>query len=318
MDSAAFDASLSAAWEVHAQDPRGVAAGLDGLLAQVDQAEPLSRLCGLALHVWGEHLGAWPEALAWLDRARAATAGWASPEAAAAAPVLDQGERLMRLCLGLVAPSVPTTAETPWASALAGLGASDQLRLLVGAANQLGSRPGGPWLAVASRLLAATAVPAAALPDTDPAVRHWAAQSNNLAGNLREQAPLAAEAAALMCCAAETACQAWSRAGTWLQVERAEYLLAQCLLTAGQPAQALVHARTCADIVAREGQVPLEAFFAAEVVALAAHACGDGPAWTAALQQAEAAYAALPDADRPWCDATWAQLRAQQAPSAAG
>ena len=96
----------------------------------------------------------------------------------------------------------------------------------------------------------------------------------------------------------------WERAGTWLEVERAEYRLALCWLAAGDPALGLQHARYCESIVQENGSAPLEVFFAAEALCLSARALGDTAVQAGAVATAQQAFEALPSDDQAWCRAT--------------
>ena len=160
----------------------------------------------------------------------------------------------------------------------------------------------------ASQLLQEAEAGAAALTNGDPAVRALAANSNNIAATLHDMAPLNPQRRDLMIRAAKLARTYWERAGTWLEVERAEYRLAMCWLAAGDPAEALKRARRCNFIVHENGSLPLEVFFAAEAICLAARAAGDDEASVAASENARQAFEALPANDQAWCRGTLDKL----------
>ena len=122
--------------------------------------------------------------------------------------------------------------------------------------------------------------------------------------------PLGPAQRELMIHAAQVARAQWERAGTWLEVERAEYRLALCWVVAGDPAQALQHARRCDSIVRENGSLPLEVFFAAEALCLPARALGDSALHAAAVGTARQAFDALPLDDQAWCRATLDKLNA--------
>ena len=169
-------------------------------------------------------------------------------------------------------------------------------------------QPGRPRHGPRSTLLTEAQALAADLPDDDPAVRVLAANSNNIAASLRDLAPLEPAPRELMLRAARAARTQWKRAGTWLEVERAEYRLAVCHLAAGDPVQALRHAELCDCVVRENGSAPLEVFFAAEALCLSARALGDAAAGTAHLAAARQAFDALPASDQAWCRATLDKL----------
>jgi len=145
-------------------------------------------------------------------------------------------------------------------------------------------------------------------PDVDPGVRSLAAFSNNIAGSLRELDPLSTEQRDVMIRAAQVARAQWERAGTWREVERAEYRLSVCWLAAGDAKRAMQHAKACDSIVQQNGSEPLELFFAAEALALPARALSDEQGHSKAIATAQAAFAALQPEDQAWCRATLEKL----------
>jgi hypothetical protein len=184
------------------------------------------------------------------------------------------------------------------------LGESDQCRAMVMAACNLAAID--PVRATA--LLEDAVVRASRLPDGDPGVRSLAAFGNDIAGTLRDLDPFSAEQRDLMIRSAQVARTQWERAGTWREVERAEYRLAVCWLAVGDAKRAMQHARTCNAIVQQNGSEPLELFFAAEALALSAHALGDELSYGRAIATAQAAFAALPPEDQAWCRTTLEKL----------
>lgn len=96
-----------------------------------------------------------------------------------------------------------------------------------------------------------------------------AACSNNVAAELRQGPRGDAARDALMLEAATLARRAWAAAGTWLQVQRAEYQLALCHAVLGQGEAALRHAGACLALCEAEGADAVERFFAHEALARA-------------------------------------------------
>jgi hypothetical protein len=240
----------------------------------------------LAHHVLGEHLRRWGEAIEFLN---ALGARGADGEVGAAA--LARCRASLHLC---------SNAKYE----LTALGESDRCRAYVMAACNLAAIDP----ARASTLLEEAVARAITMPDADPAVRSVAAFSNSIAGSLRELDPISAMHRELMIHAAQVARTHWGRAGTWREVERAEYQLSLCWLAAGDAKRAMEHAKTCDAIVQQNGDEPLEVFFAAETLALAACTLGDELAQSAAISKAKLAFAALPAQDQDWCRATLEKL----------
>lgn len=277
-----LDAFLDQAWSDHADHAPAVAARLPESLPLVADDDGVMRLAALTHHVLGEHLGRWPEGLAFL--AQLAERG---AHGAGGAASLARCEASLRLCAGL-------------ADERAAMTASDQCRVSAMAAGNLAAFD----TARSAQLLEDALARAGGLPDADPGVRALAANSNGIAASLQELAPLGPAQRELMLRAAQAARTQWERAGTWLEVERAEYRLALCWLAAGDAATALEHAQRCDAIVREHGAPPLELFFAAEALALPALALGDGASHASAAATARQAFAALAPDDQAWCRVT--------------
>jgi hypothetical protein len=282
---------LSRAWDRHADDPVGVLAELPAAAASATADGEIDRLLRLAHHIVGAHQGGPAE----LAAGRALLARLAALPAAG--PVAQASALAYGHALALTGDALhPLTA----------LPGSEAIRVRALAAANLAEREP----ARAGRLLtdASTAAEATALPDTDPAVRALAVAGNNIAAALQELPARDAAATALMLHAARLCLVFWRRAGSWLEEERAHYRLAVCAAAAGDAALAREHARACAAIVQREGDVALEAFFAHEAAALAEAAAGDSAARDQAVTQAHAAFERLAADDQAWCRETLLKL----------
>jgi hypothetical protein len=283
-----LDTFLEHAWNDHADHAEAVATRLPAGLALAQDDDGVLRLAALAHHVLGEHLGRWQDGLAYLTRLTERGAHGA-PGAASIA----RCQASLRLCGGI-------------ADERATMNASDQCRVAAMAACNLSAFD----TPRAAALLQDAVDLAGDLPDADPGVRALAANSNGIAGTLQTSVPIGPAQRALMIRAAEVARAQWQRAGTWLEVERAEYRLALCWLAGGDPVQALQHARRCEATVRENGSLPLEVFFAAEALCLSARALGDSAGGAAAAASARQAFDALPVDDQSWCRVTLDKLNA--------
>ncbi|MFY9510136.1 MAG: hypothetical protein WAQ05_04085, partial [Rubrivivax sp.] len=95
-------------------------------------------------------------------------------------------------------------------------------------------------------------------------------------GALRDAARGDAAVDSLMLTAAQLARRAWERAGTWVHVERADYVLALCLVALGQGAAAVASAQAClARCEAEDPDDACELFFAHACNVQAQHSAGD-------------------------------------------
>lgn len=161
--------------------------------------------------------------------------------------------------------------------------------------------------AEAHERLIAQAAEAAASTDT-VAQRAHAAASNNIAAGLRERPVRDVASTALMLAAAQAAHEAWGRAGSWQQVERAEYQWARCLATAGDADAARAHAQACLAICEAEGADAFERFFAHEALAWAARSASDAAEETAQRARMVALRGEVEASLQPWCDEALADL----------
>ena len=116
---------------------------------------------------------------------------------------------------------------------------------------------------------------------------------------------------ALMILSAQSARRHWERAGTWLEVERAEYRLAMTWLQAGDVAQARQHAQACLDIVAANEGAALERFFGWEALGVVERAAGNASAHAAALERVRAEFDELSSDDQSWCKESLDKLTSQ-------
>jgi hypothetical protein len=289
-----FDSFMGQAWSDHAEQPAAVAERIEaeGLaqLAQATDAGALTRLAHLAQHVHGGHLGQWQRGQRFQERLLALPA--AAGERAA-----PLRRYLASLALAAGEPGACAAMAPDERVTVAGLAASnlvDHDALRAGALLQQ----------------AEDGVAALALPDKHPAVRALAVAGNTIAATLEEKPVRNAEERALMLQAAAAGLRCWSRAGTWLETERAEYRLSRSWCVAGDATAARQHAQACLGIVAANGNPPLEAFFGLEALALAEQAAGDASARAAAVAQAIETFPRIEESDRGWCQPTLDRLRA--------
>ena len=290
-------AFIDQAWQDHGDDPRGVADRLPQALALVADDNGLLGLIGLAHHVLGEHLGAWQEGLDYGEQLRALPVFDA---------VLNSGASLSRVQAALKLSGA-------LADERAALSTSDQVRVTVMAAANLASRDATRAASLLQQ--ACDDALAAALPASDPAPRSIAASANGIAGTLEEKPARTTGETALMLAAAEAARRFWEVAGTWLEVERAEYRLAMSCTQAGQLERARGHAQQCLAIAQAHDSVALEAFFGFEALAVVERAAGNAAAFAAAVSAARVAFARLSEGDVGWCQASLDKLLVGQSQS---
>ncbi len=281
-----FKEFMEQAWNDHGTQAEGVARRFADAIQLVTEGEQIAPIAKLITHVMGEHLGRWDEGIRTLAELRNALGYQKGVDAESviarsiASLELASGER----------------------STLIEFSLSDQVQILSVASAALSGRglnDRALELFQKSQLLAGQG-----LPSGDPAHRALAVAGNNLACELESLASRTSIEEKLMILAAQTARTHWEIAGGWLQVERAEYRLAQSHLKAGDLDRALEHARACLAMVKENNAPALEFFFGYEVLALVELARNDLSGFTHASQQVRVYFEQLTSDDQTWCEAT--------------
>jgi hypothetical protein len=278
-------------WDVHADEPRAVAEALLARAATLPADADGAAALRLAEHVLLGHL-ADVDAYERLVGALAP----ALVQGEATAPMVARMAWSLATLRGRAAEALP---DAPRWRALHGLWS-------VAVARGEADRAGAELRAELPRALA----------HADAAARQaLAATCNNLAGDLLDGPRGDTARERLMLVAAGASRELWASAGTWVNVERADWMLSRCHAAAGDGAAALAHARTClATIEAHAGQAEADAFerlFAHEALAWAHRAAGDGEQAHAETQAAAALLPQVADAaSRRYCEGELAKLRA--------
>lgn len=245
---------IDAAWNDHAADPRGVAARLAAARPLLEaQTAQVGEFLWLAEHVLLGHLGDADAMQPWLDVTAPLVA--LHPDAA---PAFERARLATRLLNG----ALPVVGEEPPAV---------QVRALGSAVN--GSIARGDSVRALHLLDHAAAIGRAPGAGAE-ALKALAAAYNNLASHMLD-APRDGERDALMMQAAQGSRDTWREAGTWLNVERAEYLLALCAAAIGDGENAVGHARECLTICEANDADAFERFFAREALGRSLIAAGD-------------------------------------------
>lgn len=250
-------AFVARAWDLHAQQPEAVAAGLAARASQLTPDDDGAGAIGLAEHVWLAHLGL-PSALeGWLD---------ALPAALATSGAADDALRRARWAARAAAGGDAAAGSLPDALRWRALQNVWAIWSQSGRAALAKAQLDAEW-------------PAALAHGDAAATRALAATCNNTAVELRCGARGDADRDALMLAAAAASRRLWTAVGTWVHAERAEYQLARCHAVLGDGAQALIHARACQAAVQAHADDPqadaFERFYVHEALAWAHHAAGD-------------------------------------------
>ena len=287
-----FDEFLATAWQDHGDHPQDVAERLASSLHVVAEAAQIPRFAQIAVHVYGEHLGAFAPGVALLQSLRALPAYDGSGKVDAA---LARGVATLHLAGGDDA-------------ALAGLAHDDRIAVLAATAAMLAGRSEFAR-AIAAYGEALEGARAGLAPES-PATRALAVGGNGLAVALEEKPNRSTAESAAMVAAAEGALTWWRKAGTWLEEERAFYRLTRSQLAAGKPRDAAASAQRCIDVCAAHEAPAFELFFGYAVLALAQHACRDAAGFAASRDRALELHALVPADERVWCAKEMSELQA--------
>ena len=289
-----FGTFLDKAWDDHVSVAREVAGRLPAALPLVTTEAQIVQLANLAQHVHGSHLAEWRAGIAFI-------------EGLSALPAFDAegaSGRSTRRCLASLALAEGDAA----APGLAALSPSERIQVGAMAAAHLAEHDAARGMRLLQEALDQAV--RAELGPADPVHRALAVAGNNLASTLEEKSSRSADERDLMVLAAQTARHHWAIAGTWLEVERAEYRLAMTWLQAGDLAQARTHAQACLEIVAANGGVALERLFGWEALGRVERAAGNAIGHAEALARAREAFTELPAADKAWCGESIEKLAA--------
>jgi hypothetical protein len=284
-----FDAFLEQAWSDHGDHAEEVGPRLEQGYELIETPAQIAPFARILAHVDGEHLAHWAEGAVRLERLRTHSL-WRDDSDAPA----------------IVRRLVAAMHFGNGADSVAGLSAADRAHAHAVAAAALVAQRRTPDAIRHFRAALAAAAPG--LPESDPAIRALAVTSNNLASTLEEMPSRSAGETAIMVDAARAARQYWGRAGGWVETERAEYMLAKCLLAAGDAKGALDHAEQCAAICEANNADPFERFFALSMRALAHRALGAAPQFAQARTAALDCYGTLAADERSWCESTLKQI----------
>jgi tetratricopeptide (TPR) repeat protein len=276
-------------WRDHAEDAAGVMDRFEHGITLVAEASDLPGLAGLIAHVAGEHLGRWQDGLALLDRlATHELCGEAQTQAIA------RSQAVLRFCTGDLGGY-----ESAWRAGHSGEHPERSTRARVLAVATCALAGQGRLPEALATFKDTLALIETGVEASDPVNRSIAISANNLACELEEVAERTPEQDELLELAAKTARRFWEVAGTWNNVQVAEYRLCMSYLALARPEPALEHARAALELCEANQAGPTDLLFAQEALARANHALGRGSAAAAAR---DAMVAHLPNADPSWGD----------------
>ena len=281
-----FTEFLNQAWSDHAKNPTAVAERISRGFQLIESAEQIPQMATLVTHVFGEHLGRWADGVSVLNQLKKTQVLTADSESHQA---IERSIASLELASGQ-------------RSSLSEFTTSDQVRIYALAASALS----GQNVAQAQKYLkqALKRADHSDLSRQDPANRALAVTGNNLAIALEEKTMRTPDETKFMILAAQTARQFWEIAGNWLNIERAEYRLAQTYLKAGDRRMALFHANQCLEVSTANNAEALELFFGFEALALAEKANGHTKDFLNAVEQMKVYFEKLSSEDKGWCQSS--------------
>jgi hypothetical protein len=274
---------LNKAWADHAKQTNEVATRLEEGIRLIEKGDQIPQMAQLITHVFGEHLGNWDRGINLLH-------------VLSKSPFNEyESEGPKAIIRSIAALEVSSGTR----KSLDDLSLSDRIRVLTVAASALAERgfPDRSMQLFRSALDKAQGE----ISKSDPANRALAITGNNLACAMEEKDGRTKIEDDLMILAAETARKYWEIAGTWLEVERAEYRLSQSHLKAGNLSKAFEHAEHCLTISQHNHAPALELFFAYEALVKVAKARRNNADHKKALEQVKLYYEKLSESDQSWC-----------------
>ena len=280
-----FSDFLNQCWKDHAANPEIVAAGIADGIGLISEGNHINQLANLIIHLFGEHLGRFADGIGLLEKLKQSSL--VTEEIAAA---LNCAKVTLAYSAGKV---------TDWS----GLTVTEKVRIFCGAAGIQNARNEA---SKAEKDFRSALYVATELSETDPANRLLAICSNNLACALEEKTSLSNDEEVLMLLAAHSGRKYWQIAGTWLEVERAEYRLAQSYLKARDLINSIKHANLCLTICETNSAGALEFFFAYESIALVEHKLKQST--LRSLPQMQKYFAELAQSDKEWCRHTLTKI----------
>jgi len=238
-------ATLDEIDRIHDAEPQRAAAGLRALDAAALPPEQLPLLAFLTMHVLGEKLGAWEEAADRLGRLRATRSDAPLAVVAHAAAAAHLAGR----------------SDNPAAAALAAASSEAEAQLLT-ALGALGWRPPADATAMAAELKR-LAEASGSIDAAGPLNQRLAVGFNNTTSRLLDgaESPVDPILRPALLAGSAAALRFWKSAGTWVNHERALYLCALVSNRAGDAAAARSNCLQALDLIAANGDEPVDRAF---------------------------------------------------------
>ena len=274
-----FAEYLSVAWSTHATDPRKVADEFKQNFNLMESADDVMSMTRLIVHVCGEHLGEWTKGIELLRKLKNN------------ATINDPSEMNRYM-------AILNLGNNPYTS-IDNFSPSDQARIYASTSSALanlgGLKNSEKFLKLASEIISTQ------LSSEDAANKALAMAGNNIACSLEDKIERDGAEVQLMILAATLARKYWEIAGTWKEVERAEYRLSKTFFKAGIFDKSLIHAKNCLEINSQNQNEALEVFFGLEALALVEKAMKNQTGLKIAVEKLKEVYSKLSAEDQVFC-----------------
>lgn len=264
-----LDELIRQGWADHAHKPADVAERLEAHVDLVQDDNGAAGFLNLAGHVIGDHLG---------ERERATRLCEAAIRRLPSPPGTGP-------CMFLAVARALSGDEAGAQAARAQAGDDPTLDMRIGLLVAQGLMHGGDWEAAAA-LYAEQMAAAEQFPEGHAGERACAIVSNNIASEALGLPRRTAAQARLMEQAAMAARTYWLRVGTWVNDERADYLLTGVHHALGNHAQARSYAERGLATIAANGEEKVDEAFLHLARARACRDLGDRDAHAASLERA--------------------------------
>ncbi len=277
-----FEEYLNDAWSRHGSESPELLDNFKKQFSLIHSTDEINQMGHLIAHVSGEHMGQWGRGIQLLNELR------------------DHPQAVDKSGLNRFIAALALGDDKNFS--LEDFSNSDRVRIYSMTASALAAQNeivrAGLYLDQAEKLCHSV------LDKKDPAHRNLAIAGNNLASALEEKPSLSHEEINLMIHAAFLARKFWEIAGTWLEIERAEYRLAKTFLKADILDKAYSHAERCLEMISQHGNDPLEQFFGMEVMGQIEDARKNHLGREEAVKCMKEAFAKMAPEDQQWCKET--------------
>lgn len=245
-----FDATIRAAWNDHTGDAADTADRLADAVEHIAGPEQLGPYASVVGHVVGQHLHAWPRAAELIEQAIARCGDVEIPGGAL------RHLAVARYLAGDVVRAMATELRAAAVDEHDAIESVTVVRAMTAEALLNTGETEGPIT-----LFRETVHVARQLPDEAGATRTMAIAANNMASTLLERDDRTPACDAAMAELAGLAREFWLRAGTWVNEERADYLLALVDLELGRHEPALQAADRALALIEQHGEQDVDRAF---------------------------------------------------------